>query len=260
MTSENKDADQKSKSQRTLEGQVMIVTGASRGIGYFTALQLAELGAHIVAVARTVGGLEELDDAIKAKAGSATLVPMDLKDFEAIDRLGGAVYERWGKLDGLVANGGILGILSPLGHIKPSDWDNVMAINVTANFRLIRSLDPLLRQADSSRVVFLSSGAAWKCKPYWGVYSVSKAAVEALTKTYAGETRQTSMCVNAVNPGATRTAMRAKAMPGEDPDTLPKPTEIAEKIVATMLPGFNKTGKLIDIQADADFDLIPGYD
>lgn len=260
MTSENKDADQKSKSQRTLEGQVMIVTGASRGIGYFTALQLAELGAHIVAVARTVGGLEELDDAIKAKAGSATLVPMDLKDFEAIDRLGGAVYERWGKLDGLVANGGILGILSPLGHIKPSDWDNVMAINVTANFRLIRSLDPLLRQADSSRVVFLSSGAAWKCKPYWGVYSVSKAAVEALTKTYAGETRQTSMCVNAVNPGATRTAMRAKAMPGEDPDTLPKPAEIAEKIVATMLPGFNKTGKLIDIQADADFDLIPGYD
>ncbi|MCR9235254.1 MAG: SDR family NAD(P)-dependent oxidoreductase [Alphaproteobacteria bacterium] len=258
MTSENK-SDQGSNVERTLEGQVIVVTGASRGIGYFTALQLAERGAHVIAVARTVGGLEDLDDAIKAKGGSATLVPMDLKDFEAIDRLGGAIYERWGKLDGLVANGGILGILSPLGHIKPSEWEKVMAINVTANFRLIRSLDPLLRQADAARVLLLSSGAAWKCKPYWGVYSVSKAAVEALAKTYAGETRQTSMCVNAINPGATRTAMRAKAMPGEDPDTLPTPAEIAEKIVATMLPGYSQTGKLIDIQEDAIFDLIPGY-
>lgn len=259
MTADSNVSDQTNKNQRPLEGKVMIVTGASRGIGYFTALQLAELGAHIVAVARTVGGLEDLDDAIKAKGGSATLVPMDLKDFDAIDRLGGAIYERWGKLDGLVANGGILGILSPLGHIKPSEWENVMAVNVTANFRLIRSLDPLLRQAEAGRVVFLSSGAAWKCKPYWGVYSVSKAAVEALAKTYAGETRQTLMCVNAINPGATRTAMRAKAMPGEDPDTLPKPAEIAEKIVRTMLPDFSETGKLIDIQIDAIFDLIPGY-
>lgn len=253
------ESDQKSENSRLLEGKTIVVTGASRGIGYFTALQLAEHGAHIVAVARTVGGLEDLDDAIKAKNGSATLVPMDLKDFEAIDRLGGAIYERWGKLDGLVANGGILGVLSPLGHIKPSEWDNVLAINVTANFRLIRSLDPLLRQAEAARVVFLSSGAAWKCKPYWGVYSTSKAAVEALAKTYAGETSQTSILVNAINPGATRTAMRAKAMPGEDPDTLPKPAEIAKKIVATLLPNFQESGKLIDIQADAAFDLIPGY-
>lgn len=246
--------------EQPLKGQVIVVTGASRGIGYFTALQLAGLGAHIIAVARTVGGLEDLDDAIKAQGGSATLVPIDLKDFPALDRLGGAIYERWGKLDGLVANGGILGILSPLGHIKPSEWENVMAVNVTANWRLIRSLDPLLRQADAARVAFLSSGAAWKCKPYWGVYSVSKAAVEALAKTYAGETRQTAMSVNAINPGATRTAMRAKAMPGEDPDTLPTPASIAAKIVPAMLPDFTESGKLIDIQADAIFDLIPGYD
>ncbi len=245
--------------EQPLKGQVIVVTGASRGIGYFTASQLAGLGAHIIAVARTVGGLEDLDDAIKAQGGSATLVPFDLKDFEAIDRLGAAIYERWGKLDGLVANGGILGILSPLGHIKPSEWENVMAVNVTANWRLIRSLDPLLRQADAAHVAFLSSGAAWKCKPYWGVYSVSKAAVEALAKTYAGETRQTAMSVNAINPGATRTAMRAKAMPGEDPDTLPTPATIAAKIVATMLPGFTASGKLIDIPTDAMFDLLPGY-
>ena len=259
MTADSNVSDQATKIQRPLEGQVIVVTGASRGIGYFTALQLAERGAHIIAVARTVGGLEDLDDAIKAKGGSATLVPMDLKDFDAIDRLGGAIYERWGKLDGLVANGGILGILSPLGHIKPSEWENVMAVNVTANFRLIRSLDPLLRHAEAGRVVFLSSTAAWKCKPYWGVYSVSKAAVEALAKTYAGETRQTAMCVNAINPGGTRTAMRAKAMPGEDPATLPEPAEIAEKVVQLMLPDFTESGKLIDVRADAMFDLISGY-
>lgn len=259
MTSENTASDQNLNAQRPLEGQVIVVTGASRGIGYFTALQLAERGAHIIAVARTVGGLEDLDDAIKAKGGTATLVPMDLKDFEAIDRLGGSIYERWGKLDGLVANGGILGIISPLGHIKPSEWENVMAINVNANFRLIRSLDPLLRHAEAARVIFLSSGAAWKCKPYWGVYSVSKAAVEALAKTYAGETRQTAMCVNAINPGGTRTAMRAKAMPGEDPDTLPTPAAIAEKIVETMLPEFTESGKLVDIRENTIFDLIPGY-
>ncbi|MEP0520513.1 MAG: SDR family NAD(P)-dependent oxidoreductase [Hyphomicrobiales bacterium] len=237
----------------------MVITGASRGIGYQIALQLADLGAHVVAVARTVGGLEDLDDAIQANDGSATLVPLDLTDYDGIDRLGAAIYERWGKLDGFVANGGILGVLSPLGHIKPNDWEKVMDVNVTANWRLIRSLDPLLRQADAARVTFLSSGAAWKCKPFWGPYAVSKAAVEALAKVYAGETRQTNMAVNAINPGATRTAMRAKAMPGEDPDTLPTPAAVAEKIVATMLPEFTQTGKLVDVMGDQIFDLIPGY-
>lgn len=244
---------------KVLEGQVMVVTGASRGIGYQTALQLADLGAHIVAIARTVGGLEDLDDAIKENGGSATLVPLDLTDYDGIDRLGAAIFERWGKLDGLVANGGILGVLSPLGHIKPNDWEKVMNVNVTANWRLIRSLDPLLRQADAARVVFLSSGAAWKCKPFWGPYAVSKAAVEALAKVYAGETRQTKMAVNVVNPGATRTAMRAKAMPGEDPDSLPTPKAVAVKIVETMLPEFTQSSKLIDILGDEIFDLIPGY-
>ncbi|MEP4804349.1 MAG: SDR family NAD(P)-dependent oxidoreductase, partial [Hyphomicrobiales bacterium] len=245
--------------RKVLEGQVMVITGASRGIGYQIALQLADLGAHVVAVARTVGGLEDLDDAIQANDGSATLVPLDLTDYDGIDRLGAAIYERWGKLDGFVANGGILGVLSPLGHIKPNDWEKVMDVNVTANWRLIRSLDPLLRQADAARVTFLSSGAAWKCKPFWGPYAVSKAAVEALAKVYAGETRQTNMAVNAINPGATRTAMRAKAMPGEDPDTLPTPAAVAEKIVATMLPEFTQTGKLVDVMGDQIFDLIPGY-
>lgn len=245
--------------KKILEGQVMVVTGASRGIGYHTALQLADLGAHVVAVARTVGGLEDLDDAIQANGGSATLVPLDLTDYDGIDRLGAAIYERWGKLDGLVANGGILGVLSPLGHIKPTEWEKVMNVNVTANWRLIRSLDPLLREADAARVVFLSSGAAWKCKPFWGPYAVSKAAVEALAKVYAGETRQTKMAVNAVNPGATRTAMRAKAMPGEDPDTLRTAAEVAEKVVATMLPEFTQSSKLIDIMNDQIFELIPGY-
>lgn len=246
-------------SSKLLDGQVIVVTGASRGIGYQTALQLADLGAHIVAVARTVGGLEDLDDAIQANGGSTTLVPLDLADYDGIDRLGAAIFERWGKLDGLVANGGILGVLSPIGHIKPAEWEKVMSINVTANYRLIRSLDPLLRQADAARVVFLSSGAAWKCKPFWGAYAVSKAAVEALAKVYAGETRQTKMAVNAVNPGGTRTAMRAKAMPGEDPSTLPTPAAISEKLVQTMLPDFTQSGKLIDISADETFDLIPGY-
>lgn len=244
---------------KILDGQVMVVTGASRGIGYQTALQLADLGAHIVAVARTVGGLEDLDDAIQKNGGSTTLVPLDLIDYEGIDRLGAAIYERWGKLDGLVANGGILGVLSPLGHIKPDEWEKVMAVNVTANWRLIRSLDPLLRQADAARVVFLSSGAAWKCKPFWGPYAVSKAAVEALAKVYAGETRQTKMAVNVVNPGATRTGMRAKAMPGEDPNTLQTPSEVSEKIVQAMLPSYTKSSKLIDILGDETFDLIPGY-
>lgn len=176
---------------KRFEGRIAVVTGASRGIGYFTARALAAEGAHVVAIARTVGGLEELDDEIRAAGGQATLVPVDLTDFDAIDRLGAALYERWKKLDILIGNAGILGGLSPLGHVSPKTWDKVMAINVTANWRLIRSLDPLLRQSDAGRVLFMSSGAAHKCKAYWGPYSVSKAAVEALVRTYAAETRQT---------------------------------------------------------------------
>ncbi len=168
---------------KPLAGRVAVVTGASRGIGYHAAKGFAAAGAHVVALARTTGGLEELDDEIRAAGGAATLVPLDLKDVEGIDRLGAALYERWGRIDILFANAAILGQLSPLGHVPPKVWDEVMAVNVTANWRLLRSLDPLLRQSDAGRALFMSSGAARSCRPFWGAYSVSKAAVEALART-----------------------------------------------------------------------------
>ena len=181
-----------------LADRIALVTGASRGIGYATALALAKAGAHVVAVARTVGGLEELDDAIRAAAGSsATLVPLDLKDYPGIDRLGLALRERFGRLDVLVGNAGILGPLSPLGHVEPKAWDDVMAVNVTANWRLICAMDPLLKFSDAGRVVFVSSGVAARATAYWGPYAVSKAALETLARTYAAETarrRSASIC------------------------------------------------------------------
>ncbi|MYZ48426.1 SDR family NAD(P)-dependent oxidoreductase [Propylenella binzhouense] len=220
-----------------LKDRVAVVTGASRGIGYFAAKALAEAGAHVVAVARTVGGLEELDDEIQAAGGSSTLVPLDLRDYDGIDRLGAAIFERWGRLDVLVGNAGVLGQLSPLGHIPPKVWDEAMAINVTANWRLIRSFDPLLRQSDAGRAIFLTSGAARNCRAFWGTYSVTKAALEALARTYAAESRKTRIRVTLVNPGPMRTAMRGKAMPGEDPATLPHPSAIAPAIVRFAAPG-----------------------
>ncbi len=183
-----------------LAGKVVLVTGASRGIGYATALEAARRGAHVIAVARTVGGLEELDDAIQALGGSTTLVPLDLTDGDAIDRLGSAVFERWGHLDGLVANAGRLGVLSPVAHLKPDEFDKVLAINVTANYRLIRSLDLLLRQSQAGRAVFVSSSAARSARPFWGLYAASKAALDALVKSYAGELAQTNVRINVVYP------------------------------------------------------------
>ena len=176
----------------------------SRGIGYAMAKALAAEGAHIVAVARTVGGLEELDDEITGAGGSATLVPANLTDYDAIDRLGAAIYERWGKLDILCGNAGVLGKLTPLGHLEPKVWDEVMAVNVTANWRLIRSLDPLLQKSDAGRALFVSSAAAYYHSAYWGAYSVSKAALEALVRTYASECDSSSIRVNLLNPGPIR--------------------------------------------------------
>jgi NAD(P)-dependent dehydrogenase (short-subunit alcohol dehydrogenase family) len=229
-----------------LDGRVALITGASRGIGYHAAKAFAVAGAHIIAVARTTGGLEELDDEITALGSSATLVPLDLTDYDGIDRLGGAIYERWGKLDIFFANAGILGSLSPLGHVQPKEWDQVIAVNVTANWQLIRSLDPLLRASDAGRVIVMSSGAAHNCRPFWGPYSVSKAAVVALARTYAGEMEKTPIRVVLVNPGAMRTAMRAKAMPGEDPMSLPHPTDLASHLIELASPDFDKTGMLFD--------------
>ncbi len=234
-----------------LTGRTALVTGASRGIGYFIARHMAAAGAHVIAVARTVGGLEELDDEIKAEhartgKGEATLVPLDLTDMPGIDRLGGAINERWGKLDILVANAGVLGVIGPLAHIEAKVFDKAMAVNVTGVWRLIRAVDPLLRKSDAGRAIILSSGAAHNARAYWGPYAASKAAVEALARSWADETKNTPLRVNSVNPGATRTAMRAQAMPGEDPETLPHPAEIAASIVPLASPALTETGLIFE--------------
>src|SRR6218665_319890 len=236
-----------------LSGRVALVTGASRGIGYFTALELAKAGAHVIACARTVGGLEDLDDAIRTAGGQpATLVPFDLDDMEAIDRLGASIFERWGKLDILVANAGILGTISPIGHFDPKDFERVMRINVVATWRVIRSVEPLLKLSDAGRAVVLSSAAAHRCRPFWGAYSASKAAVEALTRTWAAEVENLSnIKVLAVDPGVTRTQMRAKAAPGEGPESIPHPSEVAAVIAPLLTAAQTETGKLYVVREKA---------
>jgi NAD(P)-dependent dehydrogenase (short-subunit alcohol dehydrogenase family) len=230
-----------------LTNRIALVTGASRGIGYQIALQMAAAGAHVVAVARTVGGLEDLDDEIKAQGaktgkGEATLVPLDLTDMPAIDRLGAAINDRWGKLDILVANAAILGTISPIGHVEAKVFDRVMTVNVTATWRLIRSVDPLLRKSEAGRAIILTSKAAHAARAFWAPYAASKAAVETLARSWADETRNFALRVNVADPGATRTAMRAQAMPGEDPQTLPKPAEIARRILPMASPDLTHTG------------------
>lgn len=233
-----------------LSNRIALVTGASRGIGRAVALELARQGAHVVALARTQGALEDLDDEIRKFGGEATLVPCDLStDHDALDRLGAAIHERWGKLDIFVGNAGLLGVLSPLGHIDPKEWDRVFSVNVTANWRLIRSLDPLLKRSDAGRVVFMSSGAGHRAelRAYWGLYGVTKAALDTLARFYAAETQNiANVRVNLFQPGPLRTAMRAKAMPGEDPMTLKTPEEAAPSVVAMCAPEWGETGKLYD--------------
>lgn len=231
---------------KPLAGRVALVTGASRGIGRAAALAFAQAGAHVVALARTSGALEDLDDAIQAIGGSATLVPADLADAAAIERLGPALLQRWGKLDILLANAGILGPLSPLTHASPKEWAQVFDINVSANWRLLKSVEPALQASDAGRVILMSSGAAHKCLAYWGPYSVSKAALEAMARTYANETLKTNLRVMLVNPGPLRTRMRAQAMPGEDPETLKTPEELAPHLVAIASPEWSETGKIFD--------------
>lgn len=232
-----------------LTGRVALVTGASRGIGYFTARRLAAAGAHVIAVARTVGGLEELDDEIKAHRaqtgkGEATLVPLDLTDMPGIDRLGGAINERWKKLDILVANAAVLGVISPIGHVEAKVFERVMNVNVIGTWRLIRSVDPLLRFSDAGRAVILTSSLAHSARAFWAPYAASKAAVEALARSWAEETENMALRVNSFDPGGTRTAMRALAIPGENPDTLPHPSETAEHIMRLVGPELTETGKI----------------
>jgi NAD(P)-dependent dehydrogenase (short-subunit alcohol dehydrogenase family) len=229
-----------------LDGRIAVVTGASRGIGRAVALGLATAGAHVIAIARTSGALEELDDEIKAKGGTATLVPLDVTDYAGIDRLGAVIHERWGKLDILIGNAGLLGVITPLSHLDVKVWEDVMAVNVTANWRLIRSLDPLLRQSDAGRALFLTSGVTKVFLPYWGVYSVSKAALEALVRTYAAEIRQTKATANLFNPGPIRTRMRAQSAPGEDPNTVPPPEAVVPDIVRMVAADHAKNGVLFD--------------
>jgi NAD(P)-dependent dehydrogenase (short-subunit alcohol dehydrogenase family) len=200
----------------------------------------------VIAVARTVGGLEELDDAIRAAGGAATLVPLDLKDSPAIDRLGTALNERYRRLDVLVANAAILGVLSPLGHVEPKAWDEAIAVNVTANWRLIRAMDPLLQASDAGRAVFVTSGITSHPRAYWGAYAASKAALEMMTRIYAAETETTRVRVNLFNPGPTRTRLRAQALPGEDQTTLEPPDKPAARIVDLCLPTFQESGRLYD--------------
>ncbi len=238
-----------------LTGRIALVTGASRGIGYFTAKQMAAAGAHVIAVARTVGGLEELDDEIKAERirtgkGEATLVPLDLTDMAGIDRLGGSIHERWNKLDILVANAAVLGVIAPIGHVEAKVFDKVMAVNVTGTWRLIRSVDPLLRFSDAGRAIILTSSLAHSACAFWAPYAASKAAVEALARSWADETRNLPLRVNAFDPGGTRTAMRAQAMPGENPETLPHPSEVAAKILPLASPSLTETGMIYQARRD----------
>jgi len=235
-------------SNPTLKDRVVLVTGASRGIGRATAVELAKHGAHLVLVARTVGGLEEADDEVRNSGGTATLVPLDLLDAPAIDRLGATIFERWGKLDGFLGNAGELGVLTPLPHLDPKVWQKSIDVNVTANWRLIRSLDPLLRKSDAARAVFISSGAARNFRPYWGSYSIAKAALEALALTYAAECADTNIKVNLFNPGPIRTKMRAKAFPGEDPMSLPPTEAVAPLITELLLPSCMKNGELVSFR------------
>ncbi|HZR72193.1 SDR family NAD(P)-dependent oxidoreductase [Bradyrhizobium sp.] len=231
---------------KPLTGRIALVTGASRGIGYATARALAGAGAQIIAVARTQGGLEELDDEIRKGGGSATLVPLSLTDFDGIARLGAALNERHGKIDILVGNAGVAGPSSPLGHIDLKPWNDVLAVNVTANFQLIRCMEPLLKKSDAGRAVFITSGVANKATGYLGPYAASKAALEALARVWAHETASTPLRVNLFNPGPIRTHMRATVFPGEDPMTLDTPEQAAELIVPMCLPSWNESGKFYD--------------
>ncbi len=228
-----------------LDGKIALITGGSRGIGAAVAVRFAGEGAHVVLVGRTVGALEEVDDRVRAAGGEATLVPLDLRDFIKIDELAGALYERYGRLDILVGNAAEFGTFSPLGHIDPALWGEIIDLNLTANWRLIRAMDPLLRVAEHGRAIFVTSNIARAPRAYWGPYAASKAALDALVKTYAAEIATTRVRANLLSPGVVRTQLRARVFPGENPETLPPPESVAEAFVRLALPEWDKNGEII---------------
>lgn len=234
-------------SNQSLSGKTAVITGASRGIGAAVAKEFARQGAHVILIARTIGGLEQVDDEIKALGGKATLMPLDLFELDALDALGPTLYQHFPKIDIFVGNAAMLGTLAPLGHLKPDEFQQVMNLNVMANFRMIRTLDPLLKAAPQGRVVFVTSGITNDPKAYWGEYAVSKVALEALAKVYASECANTNVKVNILDPGRVRTSMRAQAYPGEDPATRPHPDEIVRYFVDMVQDDFTKNGETIAI-------------
>jgi NAD(P)-dependent dehydrogenase (short-subunit alcohol dehydrogenase family) len=228
-----------------LAGKVALITGASRGIGAAVAERFAREGAHLVLAARTVGGLEEVDDKVRAAGGSATLVPVDLRDFMKIDELAAALFDRYGRLDILVGNAAEFGIFSPLGHIDPAIWSEVIDLNLTANWRLIRAMDPLLRAAPAGRAIFVTASVARGVFPYWGAYAVSKAGLEMLVKIYAGEIAKTRARANLIDPGIVRTRLRARAYPGEDPGRVSPPESVTDDFLALALPACLRNGEIV---------------
>jgi len=231
-------------SSADLSGKIILVTGASRGIGHAVSLAAAQAGADVIITGRTIGALEELDDAIKASGAHATIVEHDMSDFAALPRLTAAIHERWGRLDGLVANAAILGTLTPLSHLDQNVWDETISINLTAQWHLIKAMEPLLTAAPAGRAILVSSGAAHGSYPFWGPYAVSKAGLEAIGRVWAGETEQTNLRVNMINPGGTATSMRAAAFPGEDPNTLPSPDAIAPAFLQLLSSDCQDHGRL----------------
>ncbi|MFD2262766.1 SDR family NAD(P)-dependent oxidoreductase [Lacibacterium aquatile] len=230
-----------------LGGRLALVTGASKGIGAAVAKALAAEGAHMILVARSQKGLEQVDDAIRAAGGTATLLPMDLREGDKIDQMAYAIAERWGKLDILVANAGMLGALTPVSHIQPKTFDQMIATNLTATWRLIRAVDPLLRVAEAGRVVVTTPAEANGAHPYWGPYAASKAGVEALIRSWAAETMQTRLKINLLDPGPVATALRSLAFPGEDTSKIATPDQVAPRFVELCLPDVKQHGQLLTI-------------
>jgi NAD(P)-dependent dehydrogenase (short-subunit alcohol dehydrogenase family) len=232
-----------------LTGKTALITGASRGIGAAVAKAYAKAGAHVILLARTRSALEKIDDDIRAEGGSATLMPFNLTRLDEIDKLGPALYEKFGGLDIFVGNAGLLGTLGPLAHSKADEFEKVMAVNVSANYRLIRTLDPLLQKSDAGRAIFVTSGVTHGLRAYWGAYTVSKCALEGLANTYAAETKETNVRVNIVDPGRVRTKMRASAYPGEDPMTLPAPEDIVPVFMDLVSEDCTHHGEVVDAYA-----------